>query len=71
VRCAYGVPKLPRGPMSGPRPARLVLETPGRFRRIPTARPRAFNHVLGFEAVPFEIPADSSGKAVARIHVRG
>lgn len=49
----------------------LVLETPGRCRRMPTARSRTFNHVPGFEAVPFEIPADPTGTAVARLHVRG
>jgi hypothetical protein len=48
----------------------LVLDTPGRWGRIPTARPRAFNQVPGFEAVPFEIRADAAGTAVARLHVR-
>jgi hypothetical protein len=49
----------------------LVLETNGRCRRIPTAGPRIFNHVPGFEAVPFEIPPDPTGTAVARLRVHG
>lgn len=53
------------------RPGTLVLETPGRCRRIPTARPRTFNHVPGFEAVLFEIPPDPTGTAVARLRVHG
>jgi hypothetical protein len=52
-----------------PSTARLVLETPGRCRRIPTARPRTFNHVPGFEAVPFEILPDPTGTAIARLRV--